>query len=363
MATRAYRKSSIKDVARLAGVSTTTVSYLMNGREDVCAAETAKRIRMAIAELQYTPNSLTRGLRQGETRTIGVCLYSPLDPELRFGNLFFEQLWRGIVRETDAVDYSLLHYPLSVRGGTNSDAFLDGRVDGLLFHGLDDARAQKVLRAGLPAVVLTRSRDLPDGCGTAFADEEQTVRLALDHLFGFGHRRIAHLAGPVIPNPDADTIRKKADDIALLRLSAYTSQMQAAGYYDPALIGYADSWRDAAHKAVSIVMAWQALPDPPTAVLCANDVLAAAVVGAAIAIGLSVPENLSVVGIDDSVEARDAIVPLTSVAVPVHKIGQEAVRSLLRLMAGEPAEACRVAVPVTDIVVRGSTARCSRKET
>lgn len=359
MATRAYRKSSIKDVARLAGVSTTTVSYLMNGREDVCAPETATRIRSAIAELQYTPNSLTRGLRQGATRTIGVCLYSPLDPELRFGNLFFEQLWRGIVREMDAIDHSLLHYPLSVRGGTNSDAFLDGRVDGLLFHGLDDARAQKVARAGMPAVMLTRSRDLPDGCGTVYADEEQTVALALDHLFALGHRRIAHLAGPVVSSPDADTILKKADDVAVLRLEAYSSQMRKAGYYDPSLIGYADSWRDSANKVGQIVAAWRMLPEPPTAILCANDVLGAAVVAAAVAEGVSVPNDLSVVGIDDSAEARDAIVPLTSVAVPIQQIGQEAVRVLLRLMGGESVESCRVALPVTDIVIRGSTAQCN----
>lgn len=360
MATRAYRKSSIKDVARLAGVSTTTVSYLMNGREDVCAPETAARIRTAITELQYTPNSLTRGLRQGATRTIGVCLYSPLDPEIRFGNLFFEQLWRGIVRETDVIDHSLLHYPLSVREGSHSDGFLDGRVDGLLFHGLDDARAEKVIRAGLPAVVLTRSVDLPDGCGTVYADEGQTIALALDHLFALGHRRIAHLAGPVVPNPDVDPIQKKADHIALARLSAYSSQMRQAGHYDPRLVGYADSWRDAAHKVGKIVAAWRALPDPPTAVVCANDALAAAVVAAASTIGLSVPEALSVVGIDDSPEARNAAVPLTTVSVPIEEIGREAVRCLLRRMNGEPAEACRVALPVTDIVIRNSTGRCHR---
>jgi LacI family transcriptional regulator len=356
MATRAFRKSSIKDVARLAGVSTTTVSYLMNGREDVCAPETAARIRSAVAELQYTPNSLTRGLRQGATRTIGVCLYSPLDPELRFGNLFFEQLWRGIVRESDAIDHSLLHYPLSVRDGSSSDAFLDGRVDGLLFHGLDDARAEKVIRAGLPAVMLTRSRNLPDGCGTAYADEEQTIALALNHLFALGHRRIAHLAGPVVPSPDADTIQKKADHIALARLSAYSAQMRELGYYDPALVGYADSWQDSAQKVGSIVAAWHALPAPPIAVVCANDALAAAVVAASLFLGLSVPADLSVVGVDDSAEAKSAAIPLTSVAVPVEGIGREAVRCLLRRMSGEPVEACRRALPVTEIVIRASTA-------
>jgi DNA-binding LacI/PurR family transcriptional regulator len=357
MTTRAFRKSSIKDVARRAGVSTTTVSYFVNGREDVCAAETAERIRGAIAELHYTPSSLTRGLRHSATCTIGVCLYNPLDPEVRFGNLFFERLWRGIVRETDAADYSLLHYPISVRDGNSTNAFLDGRVDGVLFHDVRDTRPGKVARAGMPVMLLARSRDLPDGCGTAYADEDCTVSLALDHLRSLGHRRIAHLAGPVGLRPGA-VVLEPADDVAVLRLKAYTEQQTALGLFDPALVGYADSWRDDEDKIAAAVAAWRSLPEPPTAVFCANDALALAVLKAATALGWAVPQALSVVGVDDSAEAREAAVPLTTVAVPVEEIGREAIRSLLRMMDGEPAEACRVALPVTEIVIRNSTAPC-----
>lgn len=357
---RVFRKPSIKDVAQRAGVSTTTVSYFMNGREDVCAPETAERIRTAIADLQYTPNSLMRGLRRGATHTIGACLYSPLDPELLYGTAFFERLWRGIVRETDAVDYSLLHYPMSARAGKNSDAFLDGRVDGMLFHGPDRARAARVIQAGMPAVVLVRSQDLPEGCGAAYANEVQTVDLVIDHLLSLGHRRIAHLAGPARLYPNPDTGNDEPDETAVLRLAAYTTRMEAAGYYDPTLIAFADSWRDLENRAASFVATWKAMPDPPTAVFCANDALAIAVLSAAVALRISVPETLSVVGVDDSAEARAAAVPLTSVAVPVEEIGRESVRSLLRLINGEPAEACRVALPVTEIVVRGSTAPCRR---
>jgi DNA-binding LacI/PurR family transcriptional regulator len=357
MKTRTFRKASIKDVALRAGVSTTTVSYFVNGREDVCAPETAARIRAAIDELQYTPSSLTRGLRSSRaTNTIGVCLYSPLDPELRFGAPFFERLWRGIVRESDDANYSLLHYPKEVRDGVTTDAFLDGRVDGLLFHQLDPARGRRVVAAGMPTVLLARSVDLPDGCGAVFADESRTVGLALDHLFTLGHRRIAHLAGPVRPAGEGSAEADGPDDVALLRLAAYTSWMERSGSFDPALIGHADSWVVEGDRVAGVVAEWAALPKPPTAVLCANDALATAVVAAALALGVSVPGELSVVGIDDSAEARQAPVPLTSVAVPVEEIGREGVRALLRLMAGGPADSCRVALPVTDIVVRASTA-------
>ncbi len=359
MTTHRFRKSSIKDVARRAGVSTTTVSYFVNGREDVCAPETAERIRTAIAELHYTPSSLTRGLRQSATQTIGVCLYNPLDPEVRYGGLFFERLWRGILREADNADYALLHYPMSVRGGHSADAFLDGRVDGILFHDVHDTRAERASRAGMPVMLLTLSRELPDGCGTVYADERQTVALALEHLESLGHRRIAHLAGPIGPRPGADVL-KPAGDVAVMRLAAYTEQQQARGLFDPALVGYADSWRDDLGTVAPTVAAWQALPDPPTAVLCANDALAVAVLKAATAQGWGVPEALSIVGVDDSPEAREAVVPLTSVSVPVEEIGREGVRSLVRLMGGAPVETCRVVLPVTEIVVRGSTASCRR---
>jgi Transcriptional regulators len=350
---RPFRKTSIKDVARRAGVSTTTVSYFVSGRENVCGPETAQRIRDAVEELHYTPSSLTRGLRREATRTIGVCMYSPFDPEVRFGSVFLERLWRGIVRESDAADYSLLHYPYSVRESESSQAFLDGRVDGLLLQ--YGERASVVAQAGMPTVLLARALDLPDGCGAVYADETGTARVALDHLHGLGHRRIAHLAGPVEAYRGNSGLLNPADDVAKLRLEAYTSWMQAAGLYDPALIGYAGSWfeRD---RVAEVLGAWRALPEPPTAVLCANDTLGVAVTEAALQMGWRVPDSLSVVGVDDSAEAREAPVPLTSVAVPVDAIGSEAVSALVRMMNGAPVDACRVAVPVTDIVVRGSTA-------
>ncbi|HVK02150.1 MAG TPA: LacI family DNA-binding transcriptional regulator [Armatimonadaceae bacterium] len=352
---RAFRKTSIKDVARQAGVSTTTVSYFVSGRENVCAPETAKRIRAAIEELHYTPSTLTRGLRQQAMQTIGVGLYSPLDPLVRYGNRFFERLWSGIVRECGTADYALLHYPPSAWESGGARAFLDGRVDGLLLQQAEGAA--EAARAGMPLVLLARAFDLPAGSGAVHADETQTVGLALDHLLRLGHRRIAHLAGPVGESPGDGETRQTpvADDVAILRRDAYIARMRAEGLYDPALIGHAFSWFDR-DRAAEAVRAWRALADPPTAILCANDLLAAAVVDAAHALGWRVPEMLSVVGVDDSDDARAAAVPLTSIAVPVDEIGSIGVRTLIRLMKGESAESCRVAVPVTDIIVRGSTA-------
>src|SRR5689334_9970529 len=119
-AMRRFRKATIKDVAQHAGVSTTTVSYFVSGRESVCSPDTAQRIREAIETLHYTPSSLTSGLRQQSTTTIGLCMYHPFDVELVFGNPYFERLLRGVMYQADVEKYALLHYPFHIRSATRS---------------------------------------------------------------------------------------------------------------------------------------------------------------------------------------------------------------------------------------------------
>ena len=356
--TRSFRKSTIKEVAAHAGVSTTTVSLFVSGRESVCSPETAERIRTAVTKLNYTPSSLTRGLRQRSSTTIGVCMPNPLDFGVAYGTSFFEGLWRGIMHQSDIEDYSLLHYPVSVRLGTGWEEFLDGRVDGLLVHDHENDRSQHLASAGMPLVMLTRSIDLPSGCGAAWADENKVVDLALTHLWNLGHRRIAHVAGPIgdragIPKPDILTALDN-DDVAVRRIIAYSDWMKSHDVYDPRLIGYVQAW--SAPQAPEVLSAWLALEEPPTAVFCANDAQALDIMAAAQEAGLQIPNDLSVVGVDNSAPARDSLPPLTSVAIPVEEIGRQAVKALLRLIQGEPLQHCRTAVPVGTLVVRSSTA-------
>jgi LacI family transcriptional regulator len=354
---RQFRKATIKDVATRSGVSTTTVSNFVSGRTNVCSPKTAERIREAIAVLDYAPSSLTRGLRHCPSTTIGVCLPNPLDSDVSFGLFFLERLWRGIMDQADDESYSLLHYPKSVRDSARCSAFLDGRVDGILLPGEDSARAIQLAAAGMPTVLLTRSREIPEGCGAVWADEAQTVALALEHLWGLGHRWIAHIAGPVGARGttgSGDAGNAHEADIAVRRLDSYRAWMQEHQAYDPARIAYAQAW--SAPQAEPFLQAWRSREQPPTAVLCANDAQALDVIAAALRMGWRVPEALSVVGVDNSQEARDCDPPLTSVEVPINAVGREALRALLRLIRGAPLEQCRIAMPVTDLLVRHSTA-------
>ena len=360
---RHFRKATIKEVAAQAGVSITTVSLFVSGRETVCSPETAERIRGAVTLLHYTPSALTRGLHRRASVTLGACLPNPLEADVTFGSSFFEQLWRGVMFQADQEDYSLLHYPESVRNGLSCDPFLDGRVDGLLLHEHDNRRAPRLAAAGMPTVLLNRSRDLPDCCGTVYAEEAQTVDLALSHLWALGHRRIAHVAGPVgLQTPGGAKPHLAAspdsDDIAVQRLVAYRGWTQARGVFDPALIAYARAWT--APEALAHLDSWLALPEPPTAVFCANDIQALDIYAAVRIRGRGIPADLSVVGVDNSAAARAADPPLTSVEVPIEAIGREAVQSLLRLLHSPPFAAGRIIVPVTHLAIRRSTSAPNR---
>jgi DNA-binding LacI/PurR family transcriptional regulator len=360
---RRFRKATIKDVAARSGVSTTTVSNFVSGNESVCSPETAVRIREAVAALHYAPSSLTRGLRRSATTTIGVCMSNPLDPDVSFGLSFLERLWRGIMEQADLEDYSLLHYPRSVRDSASCAALLDGRVDGILLHGNPDSRDSQLAAAGMPTVLLTRSLEIPDGCGAVWADEAQTVDLALQHLWSLGHRRIAHVAGPVgadiatapgsLQSDNAGEQTRRAD-IAVGRLESYCAWMRRRCCFDPTLIAYAHSW--SAAQSAPFLHAWRTLEQPPTAIFCANDALALELMAAAQRMRWRIPRQLSVVGVDNSREAHISDPPLTSVAVPVDAVGREGIRALLRLISGAPIEQCRTAVPVTELSLRGSTA-------
>lgn len=358
MTTRRFRKATISDVALRAGVSITTVSHFVNKRGGACSPDTAERIHDAIAALHYTPAPGTRGRSQRATRTIGVCMNTPLDaPEGRPAP-FLERLWRGIIGEADAQDYRLLHYPESVRNSPLHDAFLDGSVDGVLFSGKGgDTRPEKLADAGLPTITLMRPIDVPAGCGTVYADEENAVDLALSHLWGLGHRRIAHLTGP-LPLDAGEKQHRDSSASALRRREAFKDWLRARNTLDEALIMPGVSWfRAGGDKAArDAVATWRALPKPPTAVFCANDHLALLVITAARAAGWRVPDDFSVVGVNNLPFAENADPPLTSVVVPFAEVGREAVRGLVRLMNGAAAEDVRVAVPVTELAVRHSTA-------
>jgi LacI family transcriptional regulator len=351
--TRAYKKATIAQVANLAGVSATTVSHVVSGRR-AYATETVERVRRAIDTLNYVPSYAARGLRQQATKTIGLSALDPFTGDSLSRRTFSTQLWQGVVREADLHGYSILHYSQSIREGMSVEPFLNGQVDGVLLTDThDDTRSARLARSGLPIVVQARIMDIPEGVAAVHANEADVVHLAMHHLWSLGHRRIAHIAGPVRREGLQLIGGWKDDDIANWRLKEVTSWLTLRDHFDPELIGYANTWEP--DLVPSIIARFKSMPHPPTAVFCANDGLALAAIQACRELGWDVPGDLSVIGVDDIPESQVFPIPLTSVRVPVTQIGEESVRALIRIMNGAAPESNRIVIPVTELIWRTST--------
>jgi LacI family transcriptional regulator len=310
---------TITDVARTAGVSVSTVSKVINDRYGV-SAPTARRVRDVIAELGYESSLVARSLRSHRTGVLGV-LVAEFEP-------FSTELLKGISRAARGSGYELLaHSGGSPDGHVGWERRSLARLSGSLIDGallvtptvVDDGYR-------IPVVAIdphTGSSDLP----TVDADNTLGARSAVTHLLQLGHRRVGHLAG----RTDLESARR--------REASYRSTLAAAGIAVEADLP--------AYELLT-------LPDRPTAIFAANDLTALRTLDVARSLGLRVPEDLSIVGFDNVPESALSTPQLTTVAQPLHQMGEAAMRTLLALLRGDDIEPHLTLA--TELVVRASTA-------
>ncbi len=327
---------TIIDVAKVAGVSVSTVSKVINDRYGV-APETYDKVMDVVAELGYESSLVASSLRRRSTNVIGI-LVPEFEP-------FSTELLKGISSAVEGTGYELLAY--SGDQGHNVVGWERrslSRLAGTLIEGaVIVAPTATVVDATIPVVAIDPHTGRT-GPSTIESDNVAGARAATEHLIGLGHRRIAHVRG----RTDLVSARQ--------REQGYRDALEAAGLpFDPDLVrvgGYrAAETTDAARELLT-------RPDRPTGVFAANDLSAIRVLEVAAELGLRVPEDVSVVGYDNVPEAASAVPPLTTVAQPMHQMGAEAVRILLGLLSGETGEE-HLRLPAT-LVVRASTAPPSR---
>ena len=353
-------KSKAKLIAEEVGVSLTTVSQALAGRPNACSAETAALIVAAAERIGYVPNGRGKELRRSGPRSmaIGFCVFDSAlrvrltEQEGFWENSYFERLLRGaLARQVDS-DYRLVLFPASVVESAQYEAFLDGSIDGLLFAaGHGDERPNIVADRGLPVVALSRSTELSDRASSVIADEKQVVELVMTHLWSLGHRRIAHIAGPL--EEDSEDSRYGQGDIALARFHAYREFMAVRGLFDDGLMMPGRNWSGT--YAASAVYRLAERNPRPTAIFCANDALAREAMKAAASIGWSVPDRLSIVGVDNVHGASICDPPLTTVDLAVEWLGNEGVRLLLNQLAQPTSQPARLSLEVAKLIVRGSS--------
>jgi LacI family transcriptional regulator len=326
---------SIRDVARAAGVSVTTISRVLN--DGVVAEETRRRVREAIERLHYVPHGGARSLITRRTETIGVVL-----PDLH--GEFFSELIRGIDQAARRRGFHLLVSSSHSDAGEAQAVLraLRGRVDGLIVMAPDDSTLPALVhhdRAAPVVLINTGAGDLElDVLGI---DNYGGARALVRHFLDLGHRRIALVGGPPA-NLDARERERGWRDALAEIAGPPAAELVLAG-----------DFREASGHEAGVRLA--ALRPRPTAVFAANDAMAVGCLSALRELGLRVPEEIALGGFDDIPIARYLNPALTSVRVPIAELGSRAMERLLtRLDDAAGARARRSLLP-TQLVVRASS--------
>lgn len=324
---------SQRDVARLAGVSRTTVSYVLNGDQRTSIPQaTRDRVLAAAAELGFRPNPMARGLRGRRSHVIGLLTVDIATTP------FAVRIIKGAQDAAAAAGRTLLIVDSHGEEDAAAEAlamFSAWRVDGVVFatdyH--REAQPPEAIR-DMPAVLVdcfTAAGDLP----SVVPDEVQGGRLATETLVAAGHRRVGFIAGP-------DTFPASAG-----RLVGYQAALAAAGIpFDPGLVRQGDWWQESGYAHTLDLLA---LPEPPTAIFCGNDWMAMGAYDAVRELGRRIPDDVALIGFDDREEIAGHMRPrLTSIGLPYYEMGFAGVRHLVSLIdapRGTPPEPHQVCLP------------------
>ncbi len=333
-ARRPRAAARIFEVARSAGVSIATVSRVANGTAPV-DARTEKRVRAAMERLGYHPHALARGLAARRSDTIGLLITDILDP-------YFAEIVRGAQAQAELSGYLVLLGDASVHTAREDllvRRLLDRRIDGLIVASsrTTDDYARQLRDEEIPVVCINGPRGhFPHAVQI---DHQAGAALAIAHLAGLGHRRIAHLTGTAgVPTQEE-------------RLAAYRAALREVGIpYDPRLVVNGAGKLERSREATRALLA---LTKPPTAIFAFNDRSAIGSYQAIRDAGLRVGADVSVVGFDGILMAEWVDPPLTTVSQPREEMGRMAIDMLIAVLRGEDAPEQIVVPP--QLVVRGST--------
>ncbi|HEX6499762.1 MAG TPA: LacI family DNA-binding transcriptional regulator [Micromonosporaceae bacterium] len=339
---RSSGRPTLDEVAARAGVGRGTVSRVVNGSPQV-SAEARAAVEKAIAELGYVPNRAARALVTQRTDAVALVVSEPDD------RVFGEPFFAGIVRGISAVlNESPLHLWLAMASSTAErrrvEHHLTGQhVDGVLLlsgHG-GDTLPDLLAERGLPTVLGGRPLASNAAGSASFVDVDNVggARLAVSHLAALGRRTIATIAGPLDMRAGVD------------RLTGYREALRAANLPgDDRLVVAGDFGEESGARAMGTLL--DRVPDLD-AVFVASDLMAAGALRVLRSRGRRVPQDVAVVGFDDSTVARHTDPPLTTVHQPVEEMGRRMARLLLARIAGDPDARSEVVLD-THLVVRAS---------
>ncbi|MGW5609188.1 LacI family DNA-binding transcriptional regulator [Streptomyces sp. NPDC003753] len=323
-----------RDVAQAAGVSQAAVSLVLGDKWRGRVSEpVAERVRQAARELGYRPNLAARNLRLGHTRTV-LLVVPALTTE------FFAGVYTGAARIAADHGFGVVLYPSPEGVGPARDPFHSAQaaLDGVIASSMAADALTAIHGDQLPLVMLDSDPEGSPGAATVNLDITDGVRQVAEHLLGLGHRHFLHLAADI----PSWTFRIRAQELAA-RLGTVPGTTLRTTHAPISIEGA----RTAAETAL-------ATPGPrPTALVCDDDKLAAGAYKAARRLGLRIPDDLSVTGLDDLALATAIDPELTTVRLDAELFGERGMQALLAVLEGRAPE--QRDIPV-ELVVRGSTA-------
>ena len=329
--------ATMKQVAERAGVSTSTVSHVINNTRKV-SADVRERVLAIIAETRYIPSAVARSLKNDRTNTIGMMVPNSSNP-------YFAELIQGIEDAAFKLSYNIIlcnAYDDPRKQAAYLRVLLEKRIDGLILvsSGADADLADQLRTASVPMVLVDRE---VAGVDADFieSNHEEGGYLATRYLIELGHRDIACVSGPEQLQPSRD------------RVAGYCQALQEAGIaFHAAWLLHSDFTSEGGYKAFEHLLG---LATPPTAIFAGNDLMAIGGICAAAEAKVRVPQDLSVIGYDDIALASFATPRLTTMAQPKHKMGEMITNLLLARIAGGDTPYKRELLRTT-LVERQSTA-------
>ena len=337
--------ATIREVSKLSGVSVSTVSRVFNGYDDVSQA-TRQRVLAAARKLDYAPSAAARTLVKRRSQLLGVILFTGYEhPDI--GHPFFQEVLVGVKRGVGALGYDVLLFATEQPGSSNGrpHSYLrrarHHHVDGVVLMGVDDddPEVQRLLGSEIPIMGVDLAV-VGEHASYAASDNVGGARIAVRHLHSLGHTRIATIAGPQDKNPGAD------------RLLGYRAELHALGLPSrPEYEQLGDFYLESGEEAMRALLA---VPEPPTAVFAAADMMAIGAMRAVQAAGLRVPEDVAVVGFDDIQIAPLIDRPLTTIRQDKLGLGLAAARGLVEQIENPEITPPVLTLPV-ELVVRASS--------
>lgn len=333
---------TIKDVAERAGVAPSTVSHAFSGKRKISDA-VKKRIFAIAREMDYHPNAAARSLKTRQTGHLGLCV----DSEAMGKGWFFQRLLKGFSCGAAEKGYHVLLLTRQ-EGVPEHDYYMgihgNGPVDGVLLTdpNINDTYMQKLIEREVPFVILGRPAD---AAVKHYVDNDNVAisLTVMEHLAALGHRRIAFINGPEDWTVSVD------------RLEGYRRASQSCGTcYDPSLLRFSNFTREGGYEGVRSLLRSGA---EFTAVFAADDMMAIGACQALQEESLRVPQDVSIVGVNNDIIAQIYNPPLTTVEVHAEEMGEEAARMLIGLVEEDERGSSPVIVDA-ELIARNSSGRC-----